>query len=260
MKKTIGLSAALLVLLVSAAVSAGLEPALGGKSGDASAAAPDAAVGKIRPQFVFGIHGTLSNSYNRGNLDDWFGELTGDPDRQVDQGSPAFWGLEATMFMPVRADAIMLGASLGFTIPASHSLWGTQLYFGGRQELVLNPMIFSFGLPLKFQLGSSQRFYASVKPAMLMGWVTGTYTSETTWIDFTPAPSFGFGVSGEWETMISRMFGFDATLGFRVLKADLAFENASSETGYSQPLLDNGEEVQADLGGMYMTLGLSLHL
>jgi hypothetical protein len=193
-------------------------------------------------------------------LDTWFGERTGDPDQQVDQGSPAFWGLEAAMFFPINKDAILGGASMGFIIPASHSLWGTQLYFGGRQELVLNPTIVSVGMPIKFQLGNSQRFYGTIHPAMLMGWVTGTYTSTTTGLMFTASPSFGFGMSVEGEAMFSRLLGATFRFGFRSLKADLAFEDASSTTGYSQPLLNDGEEVQADLGGTYMTIGVSLHL
>jgi len=223
-------------------------------------AKPEGSAERPRPQLVFGLHGTLSNSYSRGNLDTWFGERTGDPSREVDQGSPAFWGLEAAVFLPVKEDAVLVGASMGFVIPASHSLWGTQLYFGGRQELVLNPAILSVALPIKLQLGNSGRLYGTLAPSMLMGWVTGSYTSVGTDLVFTASPSFGFGLTAEAETMFSRMLGLDLRLGFRVLKADLAFENASSTTGYSQPLLNNGEEVQADLGGTYMTVGVSIHL
>jgi hypothetical protein len=250
MKRTIDILTTVLVLLIGWDAHAAASTSLSGEA--------TTEVSKL--EVVIGVYGTLTNSYARGNLDTWFGELTGDPDRQVDQGSPAFFGLEGAMLFPVRSDAILVGASLGMAIPASHALWGTELYYGGRQELELSPKIFSFGFPIRFQLGSSRRFYGTISPAMLMGWVTGTYSSSTSGLDFTASPTFGFGASVEGEVMFSKLLGATCRFGFRSLKADLAFEDGSSTTGYSQPLLSNGDEVQADLGGTYMTIGVALHL
>jgi hypothetical protein len=251
---------AVLVLFMGLNAHAGASPSFAGDSENDPGLSQDAASQRPNLEFVIGVQGTLANSYNRGTLDTWFGEITGDPDREVDQGSPAFFALEAAMLFPVKKEAIAGGISMSVAIPASHALWGTQLYYGGRQELVLDPMIFSVGMPIRFQLGSSQRFFATVTPAMLMGWVTGTYTSSTTGLTFTASPSFGFGMSAEGEVMFSRLFGATCRFGFRRLKADLAFEDDSSSTGYSTPLLSTGEEVQADLGGTYFTMGIALHL
>ena len=257
MKKTAVFLSVVLVLFAcpSARAVAGT-----GGAGGSSEPARETAVEKPGPEFAFGLSGTLANSYNRGNLDTWFGELTGDPNEQVDQGSPAFFAFDAAMYMPVKGDAVLLGASAGVILPADHSLWGTELYFGGRQELVLDPMIFSVGMPIRFRLGGSGRFYGTVNPSMLMGWVTGTYTSSTTGLSFTASPGFGFGMSVEGEVMLSRLLGATCRFGIRALKTDLSFEDVTSSTGYSQPLLDNGEAVQADLGGSYMTIGVCLHL
>jgi hypothetical protein len=43
------------------------------------------------------------------------------------------------------------------------------------------------------------------------------------------------------------------------LKTDLVFEDPTSGTGFSQPLLANGEGVQVDLGGSYMVIGVSIY-
>jgi hypothetical protein len=259
MKTAINILTIVLVLVMGWNAQAAASSSFSGDRED-DPGASQAAVTGSKIHVVIGVQGTLANSYTRGNLDTWFGELTGDPSEQVDQGSPAFFSLEGAMLFPVRSDAILLGASLGMAIPPSHALWGTELYFGGRQELELNPMIFSFGIPVRFQLGSSQRFYGTISPAMLMGWVTGTYTSSTSDLSFTASPTFGFGASVEGEVMFSKLLGATCRFGMRSLKADLAFENSSSSTGYSQPLLSIGDEVQADLSGMYMTVGVALHL
>ena len=61
------------------------------------------------------------------------------------------------------------------------------------------------------------------------------------------------------EMMFSKHFGANLDFGYRALEPDLAFSDNTSSTGYSQPTLNNGDEVKADLGGSFMTIGLSLH-
>ena len=228
-------------------------------SDDPSASTVEDTATKPHPHFEFGIYGTMYNTYNRGNLDTWFSELTADPDRKVDQGSPAYFGIEGAVLFPLREDELWMGASFAFALPASHSLWGTQTFFGGRQELDLSPWVFSFGVPIRYRLGHGDRLFATATPAMLMGWVSGDYTSSTTSLNFTPSPAFGFGMAVGAQALFAEHFAVDFKVGFRKLKTDLTFEDNTSGTGYSQPLLNNGEGVQADLGGSYMTIGVSLH-
>lgn len=215
---------------------------------------PERVTGRI--ELIF--DSTLSNTYKRGNLDTWFSERTGDPDRQVDQGSPAFFGLGLAALFPNRTDTFQMGIGLGLILPPSHSLWGSQIYFGGRQELVLNPQIFCFFIPLKIQL--IKGMYLSVSPAMLMGWVTGDYDDGFNYLEFTPSPTFGFGVSGALELYFMKSLGLSFKYGFRNLTTNLCYKDPTSETGYSQPVLANGDEVKPDLGGYYMTVGLILRL
>ena len=227
--------------------------------GSSANAQPKPDVG-AKAYLEFGAYGTLFNTYKRGNLDTWFAERTGDPTRQVDAGSPAFWDFEVGVLFPNPKDTFQFGVGAGLIIPPSHSLWGTQLFFGGRREVVLKPQIISFYTPFKVQLGEAQGFYVTVSPAMLMGWTTGTYTAPGTSLKFTASPGFGFGLSGGMELFFNESLGISFKAGIRFLKTDLVYENPASSTGYSQPLLSNGEKVKVDMGGTYLIAGLVLRL
>jgi hypothetical protein len=203
---------------------------------------------------------TFRNSYKRGNLDDWWAEQTTDPGRAVDQGSPAFFALEAGVSMPLTSDAVRMGATFGFILPASHALWGTSLFYGGRQELVLKPHIISIGMPFMFQLADIEGLYAKVHPALLMGWVTGSYSTPSYYVDIVMSPGIGFGLAGSVQYFFTDMIGVDFTLGFRAVKGGLTIKDSESPTGYSIYNLDNGDEVKVGLGGMYMTYGIVARL
>ena len=209
--------------------------------------------------FDIGVHASMMNSYTRGTLDDWFAAQTGDPTDQVDAGSPSFFMVEADWLFPSDASFTM-GMGLSAIIPPSHSLWGTNLYYSSRQELALSPQIISFSLPCKILLAPDMGMYLKIRPALLMGWDSGTYSSSTSYLEFVPAPGFGFGLSGGMDIFFAETIGLNFTLGTRFVQTALCFKNPASETGFSQPLLSNGEKVFVDLSGTYITFGLLFHL
>lgn len=215
---------------------------------------------KPSPHLEINVKTSLMNEYTRGNLDTWFGEITGDPNRKVDQGASTFFGAEAAIMFPAPNESVQIGAGLGFIIPPDRSLWGTSLFFGGRQELILNPFILSVNLPLRLQMMSQQNVYLDITPNMLMGWVTGTYSDPNTNWSFTPDPGIGFGVAGKMEVFFGKSIGINLELGMRILKTNLVYEDTESTTGYSQPLLNNGDGVQVDLGGTFATAGFTLRI
>jgi len=206
----------------------------------------------------FGFYYSLMNSYKRGVLDEWFTEVTGDPTRLVDQGSPAFFSLSGTMFFDVSSN-FALGVGADVHISSPHALWGSQIFWGGRQEIVLNPFIVGVKMPLRIKIGTAGMMMSiTASPSLLMGWVTGTYDNSATltYWEFTPSSKMGFGMSGGVETFLGKSFGFGVTVGFRSLTVGLSFEDPSSSTGYSSPATSGGELVTVDLGGTYMTTGL----
>ncbi|MGD8535584.1 MAG: GyrI-like domain-containing protein, partial [Candidatus Aminicenantes bacterium] len=212
------------------------------------------AQGVKKVSLELGFYYSLMNSYKRGVLDEWFTEVTGDPTRLVDQGSPAFFSLSGTLFIDVSSN-FALGFGTDVHVASPHALWGTQIFWGGRQEIVLKPFIVGFKMPLRIKIGGAGMMMSlTASPSLLMGWVTGTYDNSATltYWEFTPSSKMGFGVSGGIETFLGKSFGFGVNVGFRSLTVGLSFEDPSSSTGYSSPTTLSGELVTVDLGGTYM--------
>ncbi len=216
------------------------------------------AQGLKKVSFEFGFYYSLMNSYKRGLLDEWFTEVTGDPTRLVDAGSPAFFSLSGTLFFDISSN-FALGVGADVHVASPHALWGSQIFWGGKQEIVLNPFIVGIKMPLRIKIGTAgMQMSLTASPALLTGWVTGTYDNSATltYWEFTPSSKMGFGMSGGIETFLGKSFGFGVNIGFRSLIVGLSFEDPSSSTGYSSPTTLSGELVTVDLGGMYMTTGL----
>lgn len=216
------------------------------------------AQGVKKVSLEFGFYYSMMNSYKRGVLDEWFTEVTGDPTRLVDQGSPAFFSLSGTLFFDISSN-FALGVGTDVNIASPHALWGSQIFWGGRQEIVLKPFIVGFKMPLRIKIGGAGMMMSiTASPALLMGWVTGTYDNSATltYWEFTPSSKMGFGMSGGLETFLGKSFGFGVNIGFRSLTVGLSFVDPSSSTGYSSPTTSSGELVTVDLGGTYMTTGL----
>lgn len=206
----------------------------------------------------FGFYYSMRNSYNRGLLDEWFIERTGDPSRLVDQGSPAFFSVSGTLFMDI-SNNLSLGVGTDVLISSPHALWGTQIYWGGSQEIVLSPFIMAIKMPLRMKIGGmGMMMSVTASPALLMGWVTGTYddSGSSTYWEFKPSSKMGFGMSGGIEMFFGKSLGMGMNMGWRSLTVGLSFENPSSETGFSTPLMSSGAPVTVDLGGTYITTGL----
>ena len=212
---------------------------------------------KTKVSFSLAFNASLINTYTRGNLDTWFGEQTNDHTRLVDQGSPAFFLLEAELMWSKSKDPLSYGIGMGFLIPPSHSLWGTEVVFGGGHELVLNPFIISFYMPIKYALGDSKDLFLTLDPALLMGWVTGTYNGYTT-MNFSPSPGFGFGAAAGLQYFLSSSIEISLKGGFRLLKTNLAYASSSSSTGFKQPDTESGDPVKADLSGVYIIYGIGI--
>jgi len=206
----------------------------------------------------FGFYYSMRNSYNRGLLDEWFTEVTGDSSRLVDQGSSTFYSVSGTLFMDI-SNNLSLGVGADVLIPSPHALWGTQIVWGGRQEIVLSPFIMGIKMPVRIKIGGvGMNMSVTASPALLMGWVTGTYdnSASSTYWEFTPSSKMGFGLSGGIEMFFGKSLGMGINMGWRSLTVGLSFENSSSETGYSSPLMSSGDPVTVDLGGTYITMGL----
>ncbi len=246
-----------LIALVCSISTAQETDGKGARAGKVSKSKTNDAEDETKVSFSLAFNASLTNTYTRGNLDTWFGEQTNDHTRLVDQGSPAFFLLEAELMWSKSNEPLSYGVGMGYLIPPSHSLWGTEVVFGGGHELVLNPSIISFYMPIKYALGESKDLFLTLDPALLMGWVTGTYTGSTT-MNFSPSPGFGFGAAAGLQYFLSNSIELSLKGGFRLLKTNLAYASSASTTGYKQPDTDSGDPVKADLSGVYVIYGIGL--
>ena len=204
------------------------------------------------------LSSTLLNSYSRGNLDTWWAEQTGTPGRKVDQGSPAFFALEGRRFYPLTPGKSWLTLGAGIIFPADHALWGTSIFFGGSRQLVVQPSIISMNMTSVFTVEQMEGLTAEFGGGLLIGWVTGEYAGTDFDYDVTFGPGIGFALTGGANYMFSDKFGLSVKSGLRFLKTDLVIRNPDSPTGYFQIRLDNDDEVKPNLGGFYLTIGVTL--
>ena len=205
---------------------------------------------------------TLNNSYLIGGpLQKWIND-------DVKSGSPAFFNIGGTTYIPVNSKNTMhLGVDFGLNVPPSHSIWGTNLYFGGRNELVLNPYILNIGMPLRLGSGGSG-LSMTFNPSMLMNFLSGKYsTNGTINVDgksltgtFNTSMGsigMGFGLSLGAEYHLG-IVGIGVKYGARILKSAVYFNNNNG--GAWSPIDSNGKEIKLDLGGSYLTVGMMLKL
>ncbi len=86
--------ALLSIILVSSFglnASADDQSSAGAESKDTPTATPEDGSRTSKSLLTFGIYGTAYNTYNRGNLDDWFAELRVRAFSGAEQGDTTFW-------------------------------------------------------------------------------------------------------------------------------------------------------------------------
>ena len=200
---------------------------LAGSSTNASAQEEESSGSRVHLM----LGASLSNDYNRGDLDTWFGELTGST-RQVDAGSPAFFIGRLTLLGSGSGSSLGLGIAVGAAVPVDRSLWGTQTIFGGRTELVLNPFIAHVALPLRMPLSQGENVTVSIAPTMLMALTTGHLNQGEQRTGFSPGPGFGLGGTLSLVVLFAGALGFSLEAGARVLEADIVWKDSSRDTGF----------------------------
>lgn len=215
----------------------------------------DSPARKARANLAFRF--SFMNSFQRGNLDDYFHFIAQDPSRDVDAGSSAYFDVSFVFPWPGQSDMGWFGLGIGAMLFNSHALWGTKLGFGGRAELALKPFMMYVSVPVRFlAIGKSGGGYIGIYPAVLIGWVTGHITHlNGTRYEITPGGGFGFQVPLSIDFYFSKHLGMEFRAGYRFIQAGVGWSNPDSPTGYTAFTI-NDELVKADLSGVFMTTGL----
>jgi hypothetical protein len=218
---------------------------------------------RYRTSFELFVFASLNNSYAIGDpLQTWMQD-------DVKSGSPAFFNIGGTFMTALNPErTLYLGAGGSLNLPPSHSIWGSNLYYGGRDELVLNPYILSIDLPFRFALREPKGLCFTASPSLLLAFLSGYYNASSS---HPLSINGGMPMYGKFETNIGsmgmgfgmaasaeyffRIVGISAKFGFRILNASLNFD---SSQGPWSPMDAAQKSIGIDLGGASMAIGVLL--
>lgn len=224
--------------------------------GETRSSPPQGRETEPREYFEIFAYGSLDNSYAIGRpMQQWMAS-------DIQSGSPAFANFGGNYFMGLDPEnTLLLGFGVSVNMPPSHSIWGSSLYFGGRNELVLDPYTFSLDLPFRYEFSDSG-LSITLAPSLLMAILSGKY-STTGSVNVNGSPltgtfytnlgsaGIGFGASLGAEYYLG-MIGFGVKCGVRILQSALNFD---SPAGPWSPADSQGNLLGIDLGGSYMAVG-----
>jgi hypothetical protein len=212
------------------------------------------ATGKPKGTLELGFFYSIMNSYKRGNLDTYFGNVVGDSSRAADQGSPTLMGIEYFFANRIPGSPIELAGGGSTVLGNSRGIWGTKIVFGGNAVIKLKPFFMTAALSIRYYV--SETYFVGVEPALVMGWVSGTLTEGTNSTEFGPSPALGFQIAFPLEWCMNPTFSLTTKIGMRLFKAPLFISSSNAFTAHD-PVV-NGEEVKADLSGSFGLMGVKI--
>lgn len=204
---------------------------------------------------------SLYNTFERGNLDTWFQQnVTGDSSRKVNSGSSAFFDVGIGMMDWDPDLGFSMGSGVGAQLYNSHAFWGTKVVYGGRDEFVLQPFVLYVPLSIRIDLSDDGSLLLVADPALLMCFAKGKLSTRSgRYYNLNSSNGIGWHVPVGVELLLGDTLGVSARAGYRSLKVDVIFESSDSPTGFKQFLTSGGQEVQADMTGMFLTIAASLY-
>lgn len=209
--------------------------------------------------FYVGAFASVNNSYARGNLDEFWQFINQDPDIIPNSGSAAFFAFDIGTRVPIKEDRIFSDVGWSFIKPATHAIWGTNLYYGGRNEVVFEPFFWSITLSYNQAIDKKNHLFVMIEPGLDLAFMKGHINTSTNYLEFKNNFGLGWHLEGGINYMLSKNFGFAIRAGARFIKVDAMYINESSSTGYSQPYIDasNSELLKVDWSGAYVSFGLT---
>ncbi|WP_258105710.1 hypothetical protein [Marinoscillum sp. MHG1-6] len=201
---------------------------------------------------------SLFNRYNIGNALDFWRRVNGSNSEEIDQATGMFYfGFSVLNQIDERN---WLGVSDNIVIAADHALWGTNLYFGGRNEMYFRAFMMNISMFYGRAFQDNGPLLLIIEPGLDIGMMNGGITLNNN--AYTVSPSFGLGGHGAigFDYMIGENFILHSRLGYRFIKMDEAHEDSSSATGYSSFYVNgtDGETVKVDWSGAFFTIGASI--
>ena len=215
----------------------------------------------ITRRFYLGAGTSLYNTYKRGNLDEFWQMLNNDPSELVDNGSSGFFVFKIGLLLnPETLAKNWLGAEVQLLMTNSHAIWGTNLFYGGRNEVYYSLTSFNIVMPYKRALDEKSNVLLVIEPGFDMGFMNGKISTTTGVYDqaFTVGP--GGHIATGMDLIIARSINVWGRVGYRILKVNEMHANPSSTTGYSSFYVNglDGETVKVDWSGLFLSIGLDI--
>lgn len=204
---------------------------------------------------------SLYNTFQRGNLDTWFQQnVTGDSSRKVNSGSSAFFDVGVGIIDWDPDFGFSTGVGVGAQLYNSHAFWGTKIAYGGKDEFVLQPTVVYVPMALRINLSDDGSLLLVADPAILMCFAKGKLTTRGgRRYNLNSSNGIGWHVPVGVEFLLGDTLGLSARAGYRSLKVDVIFNSSDSPTGFKQFLTSDGQEVQADMTGMFLSVAAALY-
>jgi len=216
----------------------------------------------MESKFLIGGSFSLLNSYKMGNLEEFWQYITRNPSIAAPLAATGILAVNmGSMSSLDSAGKNWMGVEGQFvSTSSSHTIWGTNLFYGGKDEVYFNAKFINIVLSYGRILDTKNNLLLIIEPGLDIGLMGGKIIVNSKIYE----QSFAVGVGGHMAVGINYMFskhiGATARLGYRFIKIDETHQDTSSTTGYSSFYANgkDGETVKVDWSGMYFTVGLVL--
>jgi len=213
---------------------------------------------EIISQYYIGAGYSFVNSYAIGNLlDFWQNRPNNDPNEEIEQATGIFsfrMGMQNCI-----SQKHWVGTELQIVITPTHALWGTNLFYGGRNEIYYRAYFANICLTYGYAIDRNSKMLIVFEPGLDIGTMTGTISTTTDY--YEQAFSVGLGGHGALglDCRCTNNMSANIRIGYRFIKLDEMHKDESSSTGYSTFYVEgtSGETVEVDWSGSYMTIGIT---
>lgn len=209
---------------------------------------------------------SLASSYKRGNADQFYKYLSGNPALELDDGASGFKFLSLGFQSAVEGKT-MLGLEFQYVLThPTRAIWGEDTDYGFATRMYFSAKFLNIALKLGAPIGKTSYFV--FEPGMDLGFMNGktgvynslaNYTQE--WLE-SGAVGIGGHFAAGLDLSLGKSFIITTRAGYRYIKIDESHKDKSSSTGYSSFYANgkNGDIVKVDWSGFYANAGILLVL
>lgn len=213
----------------------------------------------VLTKYYIGASYSLMNSYNIGNLLDFWQNINNDPNEEIGQAT-GFFNFRLGLQSSSSKQKHWIGSELQIIITPSHALWGTNLFYGGKNEVYYKAFFSNICLYFGFAVDPKSKMVLIIEPGLDIGTMTGAFSTTTSY--YKQGLTVGLGGHGALGIDYHFLENLSANfrIGYRYIKINEMHEDKNSDTGYSTFYVEgsSGETVKVDWSGTYMTIGFTL--